>query len=205
MQDIKKIILQINEENSNEKCKEIAQKLMCKHQLIIKNNKFDIVELEFYIYSKQHPDPYAHKNPLQKTFGKFYVHTKDGNYGGIDITIGNQENDIYGGVLIRGLKTENGIFYSGPNIVKKEIYKILNVNNYKKLQEIIDESIKIVPNNNNGEEIQYSTRIGLKPKFEDYQKNGKYIYKLHRFVTYVNNPEHGFKEKKRLIQYTNEK
>ncbi len=76
MQEIKNLVFKINEENSNEICQKIAYKLMCEYQLNINNNIFDITELEFYIYSNQHKDPYVHKNSMQKTFGKFYIHQK---------------------------------------------------------------------------------------------------------------------------------
>lgn len=66
MQKIKELVLQINEENSNEICREIAYILMCEYQLKIKNYRFNISELEFYIYSSQHPDPYVHIEILYK-------------------------------------------------------------------------------------------------------------------------------------------
>lgn len=200
MQEIKDLVFQANEENSNEICKKIAYKLMCEYQLNIVNNIFNISELEFYIYSKNHKDPYVHKHELQKEFGKFYIHPKDRNYGGIDITIGDIEKEIYCGVLIRGLKSQDGTFFSGPNILKKEIYRILNINNYKDLQDIADKKIKI-QKEKNYHDILCSTRIGLKPKYDDYLKNGKYIYKLHRFITYTENKKHNFKEKENVKQY----
>ena len=200
MKKIKDLVLSINEENSDEICQEISYKLMCEYQLNIDNNLFNITELEFYVYSSDHKDPYVHKKELQKEFGKFYVHQKDGNYGGIDITFGDIEKEIYCGVLIRGLKSENGRFLSGPNIIKKEIYKILKVSKYNELQEIVNKKIKFI-NKNIHKSVYYSTRIGLKPKFEDYLKNGKYIYKLHRFITDVENTKHKFKEINNVKKY----
>lgn len=98
----------------------------------------------------------------------------------------------------------NGDFFSGPNIVKRVIYSILKVNNYNKLQGIVKDNIKVV-NYKNHKEIRSSTRIGLKPKFEDYSKDeskcGRYIYKLHRFITYVEHKKHNFKEKRNVEQY----
>ncbi len=102
--------------------------------------------------------------------------------------------------MIRGLKSNNNNFYSGPNIVKKEIYRILNVHNYKDLQDIVDKRIQIIEVRNH-QNILCSTRVGLKPKYEDYLKNGKYIYKLHRFITYAENKKHNFKEKENVNKY----
>ncbi len=205
--EIKHLVSQIDEVNSNDICKQIAQILMCEYQLDIKDHIFSLSELEFYIYSDQHPDPYVHKNDRQKKIGKFYVHPQDGNYGGIDFTIGDTEKYIFGGVLIRGLKREcDKKFISGPNLVKKEIYNILNIENketekkYEQLQNISDEQIKVVSHKND-KVVRCSTRIGLKPKFEDYQVGGKYIYKLHRFITYAEEKGHKFKEKGSVTQY----
>ena len=200
MQEIKELVYQLGSNNSNEICKDIASMLMCQYQLNIENNIFDITELEFYFFSDSHPDPYVHKNLKQLEFGTFYVHPKDGNYGGIDIAIGDKNKNIYGGALIRGLRSQNGDFFSGPNIIKKEIYRILNVMNYQDLQNIIDDKISFV-NKYNPNKIAYSTRIGLKPKFEDYLNDGKYIYKLYRFITYTDDKQHKYQEKKNVKLY----
>ncbi len=200
MTEIKSLISKIDEQNSNKICKDIAKILMNKYQLNINNNKFNISEIEFYIYSDKHPDPYVHKHELQKEFGKFYVHPKDGNYGGIDFVLGDTQHNIFCGVLIRGLKSENNKFFTGPNILKKEIYRLLNVTNHAELQKIVDLKMKIVPYDKE-KEILHSTRIGLKPKFEDYLNDGKYIYKLHRFITDTDNKQHKYQEKKNVKLY----
>lgn len=125
MNKLKELIHQVNAFNSNTIFKKIASILINEYKIVIADKEFFIAELEFYYYSKNHPDPYTHKHDLQKNFGTFYVHPKDGNYGGIDLTLGDVDKDIYCGVLIRGLKDKDNNFISGPNSVKKEIYRIL--------------------------------------------------------------------------------
>ena len=204
MNKLKEAIHNVNVLNSNSIFKRVASILINEYKIVIARKEFFISELEFYYYSESHPDPYVHKNDLQKSFGTFYAHPKDGNYGGIDLTLGDEEKDIYCGVLIRGLKDKEENFISGPNLVKKEIYNILKLNNYQELQNCIDEKINfnIIESHNKHEKIFCSTRIGLKPKFEDYIENGKYIYKLHRFIAY-DIKSHNFKEKENVKNYNN--
>lgn len=207
MQKIKELVQSINEKNSNMVCEKIAKILMQSYCLKVANQKFYFAEIEFYLHSDQHPDPYVHQNDKQLDFWKFYVHPKDGNYGGIDITIGDKLKNLYGGVLIRGVKSKNGQFFSGPNLFKKEIYRLLKVDNFESLQNIIDQDVKIVDcdDQKGSENFFRSTRVGLRPKYEDYCEDGRYIYKLHRFIAFPDEKEHSYKEKKNALDYSAKK
>ena len=78
----------------------IAEELMNEHLIKVKNELYRIVECEFYFSNKQynHDDPYTHGHNEQIKNGSWYFHGS-----GIDITIGNKDNDSRGGILIRGL------------------------------------------------------------------------------------------------------
>jgi len=54
-------------------------------------------EIEFYIHSESHPDPYSHKAKEQKKFGRWYFHES-----GLDITFGNEH--VYASFLVRGIR-----------------------------------------------------------------------------------------------------
>ena len=203
MEDIKRLLKKVDEKNSNDIFKQIASKLINEYVILVNAKKFFITELEFYYHSDNHPDPYAHKHKLQYEFGKFYVHEKDGNRGGIDFTLGDSAKNICCGVLLRGLKDTENIYTTGPNNVKKIVfYNNLNVGNYTELQKIIDGNTKVVIDTEviKREKIYHSTRIGLKPTFEDFEFNGKYVYKLHRFIAYKKKA-HAYKEKKLVQAY----
>lgn len=199
MDSIKKLLTHITKHNSNDVFKKVASKLINEFSLSINNDDYSFTELEFYYYSASHPDPYVHLHKRQKEFGKFYVHRKAGNYGGIDLTLGDSSNKVFCGVLIRGIKDDKG-FISGPNLVKKHIYQLLQVNDIDELQDCINDKIIFAKKPIKNEQIYVSTRIGLKPKFEDYLHNGLYIYKLHRFIAY-NCKDHPFKEKINVMNY----
>jgi len=190
-----------------QKFKNIASYLMNNCSLNVNSELYTITELEFYYLDKEnHNDPYVHGVNKQKEFGTFYVHKQNGNYGGIDFTIGNNKKNIYGGILFRGLRDSNNKFITGPNTLKKEIYNVLNVFNYKDLQELIDEKTEIIcieeDKNLKNEVVNYSTRIGLKPSYKDYLNEDNFIYKLYRFTIYNTLTEHKCPEKTNLKNYT---
>ena len=202
MQDIKQTLKSIDIINSNEDFKKIASKLINEYVIEIDKKEFSMTEIEFYYHSKKHPDSYVHKNDLQKEFGTFYVHQKDGTRGGIDLVLGNEENDVYCGVLIRGLKDSSGNYISGPNNVKQKVFcEILAVaNNYKDIQNIINEKAILKKQKTDlNENIYHSTRVGLSKKSND----NLFISKLHRFIAY-DTTKHKYKEKEKVKEFNNE-
>lgn len=48
-------------------CYEIADRILNHSVLYVTNRAYRIIEIEFYLYDNNHPDPYTHKNPIQKT------------------------------------------------------------------------------------------------------------------------------------------
>lgn len=82
--------------------------------------KFRLLEVEFYYHSKEHPDPYPHKDVQQAQTGYWYFHRcptksgslshhrtgnsyRNGTFKGLDISLGSKKKKSYGGVLIRSL------------------------------------------------------------------------------------------------------
>jgi hypothetical protein len=58
--------------------------------------EFRLTEIEFYLYSETHPDPYTHRSEEQRAFNAFYFHKfsngtyKSGTWKGLDICLGDQ-------------------------------------------------------------------------------------------------------------------
>ncbi|KXS19038.1 hypothetical protein M427DRAFT_181607 [Gonapodya prolifera JEL478] len=92
---------------------------------------FRLAELEFYLHREpDHPDPFSHRHPDQRSRGRWYFHKLGGSYRGgtwkgLDITFGGRQgstesgsdgsdgaggtkeedgNDTFGGLLIRALE-----------------------------------------------------------------------------------------------------
>jgi len=164
------------------------------HKKTSRKFKFSLKEIEFYLFDvNKHEDHYVHCNKKQKgdeNCGLFYVHSKGGNYGGIDISLAGEK--YFFGVLIRGIEVENtnGIKYiAGPNRVKKYFILSLNVikdsqdfKEHEILQNILDNEVEIfVERADDPEEIYKGERIGLS-FFEE--KEDDYLYANYRFVAH---------------------
>ena len=121
---------------------QLAVSLLRQTVIATPNNNFYLREIEFYFYDKDsHPDAYAHNNKRQLAFGEWYFHRfteidpfMKSNRNGIDITFGNEQKGIYGGVLIR--KIENaatGELVVGINKVVKELIRNIGEENVNQL------------------------------------------------------------------------
>ena len=89
--------------------KELAELVLRDLVLVAGNERFRIREIEFYLNSAIHPDPFVHCDERQLTSGRWYFHSRGGNFRGgtfkgVDITFGGQEE--HGGLLIRSIESE---------------------------------------------------------------------------------------------------
>ncbi|MEM9539767.1 MAG: hypothetical protein AAGA60_09675 [Cyanobacteria bacterium P01_E01_bin.42] len=94
----------------------IAQQILNETHLAIAGVNHRIVELEFYYYSAEHPDPFAHCHPLQLTENRWYFHRqgqsyRGGTFKGVDLTFGDDR--AYGGILLRSLEKSDGSIVNG--------------------------------------------------------------------------------------------
>lgn len=109
-----------------------ASLILIDYQLIVGDESFEVLELEFYFYQKNiHPDPYSHAFqypkrviPKMSVTGSWYFHRFIGidkythTRRGLDLTYGSAEREAYGGLLIRSVKRESdGKRISGPSNV----------------------------------------------------------------------------------------
>jgi hypothetical protein len=76
-----------------------------------------LTEVEFYWAGPGHEDPFAHKDPIQVEFGRWYFHKqggtyKGGTYKGLDIAAGRPGTFV--GILLRGLvDAQTGELFDG--------------------------------------------------------------------------------------------
>jgi hypothetical protein len=61
------------------------------------------IDIEIYYHSDRHPDPYVYKHKEQLDYGVFHPHGS-----GVDVVFGDEEQEIYFGVLICGIESEGG-------------------------------------------------------------------------------------------------
>lgn len=187
--------------NSEEAIKyfKIIAENITRNYVLIANNKCEclLTEIEFYLNSKNHPDPTVHCHPRQLLYSEWYIHhfgkKNDDNYAtaiqkvGIDLVFGN--NKIYFGILLRGIYDINKkVFISGPVKVlnylfgEKNEFKVgsKNYEEYKKKCKLIESNNAFKYNNVlyfkkndkiNNITIQFNQRKGLNiKKYPDYAK-----------------------------------
>lgn len=181
------------EKNDNINYEEIfhktAKDLMENHALVANGKEYDFADIEFYYYNKnKHEDPYVHCNNEQKMCNKFYFHAS-----GFDITFGNQ--DYHGGILIRGIKCQEGTYINGPI---KSIEAIFEIEKYmKNIRQELKDKITIKNKKYEPKIINLSTRIGLRAHHLD--RETSYIFKHYRFVDV--DESHNYKEKTKMDYY----
>ena len=135
MQDLQKLLKDLTSAEPQELeniVNEIAVCLLRQTKIVTPKEQFHLREIEFYYYDAQkHPDPYTHKRPRQALFGEWYFHRfknvsafLKSNRNGIDITFGNQESNLFGGILIRKIENiRTGELIVGINKVVRELIK----------------------------------------------------------------------------------
>lgn len=168
--------------------------------LLINQQPHYILEIEFYLTSSFHPDPYTHRHPLQATNGQWYFHRtgpngnyRGGTYKGLDLTLGYTEDvnaiectptdPVYSSILIRSI-TDGKQVINGPCCCVNYILEMTSCSSISQLVDR-DNNLSIWSNSLLSLECTskyakwYSTpRIGLTSKNED----NDYINRPYRFL-----------------------
>ncbi len=104
-----------------------AERLLFHARLEVLGQPCRLVEIEFYWYSADHPDPFCHRHPLQREAGRWYFHRigeayRGGSFKGLDITFSDGQG--WGGILLRGLQLPNGTIVSGPSRLVEAVLRL---------------------------------------------------------------------------------
>ena len=167
-----------NPDEIRERFVEIARLIMCSHELVCGDRRWQITALELYLSTASDVwrDPYTHRNPEQLESGTWYVHA-DGNrapnYSGIDITCGSKDG-THGGLLIRELsKEQRWVFQrivrgNHPSFPRKgnkwsdEEKRLIKTGIHRR--RIDSDALKIVQTSERKEALWIGPRIGLNSK-----------------------------------------
>jgi len=122
-----------NRDNYDSFFAEIAKELMCNYVIQKGDIEYQIIEIEFYLYTPNHKDIITY--PRETDAGMWFFHQS-----GVDITFkseniefadkkkknalmqGNGDKAVFGGILIRGIKRINdNEFFGGP---QKCVYEL---------------------------------------------------------------------------------
>lgn len=85
---------------------EIAKELMCNYIITTDRASYNIVEIEFYLYTPDHQDIITYPRIIDE--GRWFFHQS-----GVDITFRSTKT-VFGGILIRGLRKNNVEYIGGP-------------------------------------------------------------------------------------------
>lgn len=168
-------------------------------------------ENTFFVEGNPHQDYFTHRSFEQQKRGFWYLHKKGetlktGNRKGIDLTIGNEDEFTYGGILIRALQNldESNDYIYGPSRVVDRLISDLGKSSVSEISRITE--ISALDGNNRifisesvlmKEEIYSCHRHGLKVNEKSpsiiVDKQRIYIDKPYRFFTFPKK-EHAGKE-----------
>jgi hypothetical protein len=89
---------------------EIAIKCFQEYNIIRDSVEYELMQIEVYLKdpNKKIDDIYIHAHDEQMNFKEIYYH-----YSGVDICLGNRADNMFCGVLVRGIKNNNKTIY-GP-------------------------------------------------------------------------------------------
>lgn len=168
----------------------IADKFLNCTMLIVNDKKYRILEIEFYLYCKDHLDGYSHQHSDQLMYGEFYFHRhkngiyRGGNYKGMDFCLGNIENKKYCGILIRSImNSETNKITEGPCLT---VNKILEEYKYSSITEFLNTENKLqLQDYKHQKEIIYvGPRVGLDLKKLQNPKFPEFIFRNYRYLIY---------------------
>ena len=88
--------------------------------LLVAGVPYRVAELEAYYHGPAHPDPFAHRDPVQLDAGRWYFHRtggayRGGSFKGVDLTLGDGRATF--GVLVRAVVAPDGTRIDGPSLV----------------------------------------------------------------------------------------
>lgn len=186
----------------NEKFELLATSLLNNVTLVINTNICKLEEVEIYYNSSNHDDKYVHKDKDQLKNSEWYFHKykngtyKSGTYKGLDITFGNNK-DIYGGILIRAIVTNNGDLVIGPCKTVEYILDKTKFSSVDKLNEQLHSKnvfdvknvfhLVLNDNVNNTDMIFKGPRVGLSLKYPTYlMKDYRYLKQPSKTLKYKN-------------------
>src|SRR5262249_49867264 len=98
---------------------ELVGQLLNRTDLLVGGEPYRFAELEAYYHGPQHPDLFAHRDPVQLENGRWYFHRtrgeyRGGSFKGLDLAFG--DGKAHFGILIRTVADPEGNVIDGPSL-----------------------------------------------------------------------------------------
>jgi hypothetical protein len=118
----------------------IAVPLLNRIDLLVGGDDYRIAEVEAYLHSVDHADPFTHRKPIQRDFGRWYFHRqgesyRGGTFKGLDLTLGDGQATL--GILIRSIVAPDDTLIDGPCLVVHHLLSRTGMPSVKALDEAI--------------------------------------------------------------------
>jgi hypothetical protein len=162
----------LSEQTAQEWFARIAEQLLNRSRWLIGGVPHRFTEIEFYYRGVGHEDPFAHADPVQVHLGRWYFHKtagvyRGGSFKGIDLTFG--DGFAHGGILIRGIESEDGHLIDGPSLIVDRLLQLCGQRTVAELDREIGSRLAwdtrsrlhILPGQSFGKEILSCARVGL--------------------------------------------
>lgn len=186
-----KSILQIknnNEQAISDSLLDLAEDLILNKALLVNDALFSFIDIEIYYWHLNHQDGYAKGVKHNRPFGEFEMH----QYG-IDLSLGNNEQEGMGGILIRAIYD----FKTGERYQKSEVKQIIFNNLH-----IGENTIRIVNRKMPWKKFFQSKRLHLGEHANE-QNKIRYKDALYRFLAFDVQLFRNFKGKEQVIRESN--
>lgn len=177
----------------------LAAALLRTSVLLAGDQRFSILELEFYGQGPRHPDPFAHAHPLQRQSGRWYFHRagpaggfRGGTYAGLDLACGSP--DFAAGLLIRSLQDAEGRVICGPALCVRALLQATGAPSVAALDARAPSAfagpLRLEPAPERPSPILATPRVGLTLKKTDHPElRWRFIAAPYRFVSELRLPK----------------
>lgn len=172
----------------------LADRLLNQWELVVNGKSHRLKEVEFYYYGKGHLDPFAHRHPLQLTWGRWYFHRegesyRGGSFKGLDLSFGPEE--VHGGILFRTGETAGGEEVNGCSLWVDHLVRTAEMDDQGSLDEAVgdrkvwrESELYLRPAKLEPREVVATARVGLTLKrMADHPDMPRYLMAPYRFLT----------------------
>src|SRR5581483_2235179 len=119
---------------------ELVGRLLNRTDLLVGGTPYRFAELEAYYHGPQHPDLFAHRDPVQLENGRWYFHRtrgeyRGGSFKGLDLSFG--DGKAHFGILIRTVVDPQGNVIDGPSLTVDHLLAQTKVKDVATLDKLI--------------------------------------------------------------------
>lgn len=191
----------------------VAERLLNGCRLVANGVPLRLIEVEAYYHGPGHEDPFAHRDPVQLTGGRWYFHRtrgeyRGGSFKGLDLAFGHRDTNAFGGFLFRGVELSDGSVIDGPSLTVDHLLKTTAHASVSALDAVIAERLGWVEEvplqlvalpELESRPLLKSIRVGLTLKRRKFKENDPALKFLLRSYRYLSDPKRTAKGKPHMV------